>query len=79
MYNTTHTTFGGYRTAITLKKVRDIFASVNGVSQKLLQLGTYMGVGSFDRAPQTVLWIEKFRFQNSKFTVITVKFVKTCF
>ena len=38
-----------------------------------------MGVGSFDRAPQTVLWIEKFRFQNSKFTVITVKFVKTCF
>ena len=38
-----------------------------------------MGVDSFDRAPKTVLWIEKFSFQNSNFTVITIKFVKTCF
>ena len=38
-----------------------------------------MGVGSFDRAPQTVLWIEKFRIQNSNLAVITAKSVKICF
>ena len=35
-----------------------------------------MGVGSFDRASQTVLWIEKFKIQNSNLAVITVKTVK---
>ena len=38
-----------------------------------------MGVSSFDRAPQTVLWIEKFKIQNSNQNVITVKTVKTRF
>ena len=38
-----------------------------------------MGVSSFDRAPQTVLWIEKFKIQNSNLTVITVKIGKTRF
>ena len=30
-----------------------------------------MGDGLFDRAPQTVLWIEKFKIQNSNLIVIT--------
>ena len=30
-----------------------------------------MGVGSFDRVSQTVLWIEKFKIQNSNLIVIT--------
>ena len=38
-----------------------------------------MGVSPFDRAPQTVLWIEKLKIQNSNLTVITIKSVKTRF
>ena len=40
-----------------------------------MDIGLLPPVTSFDRAPQTVLWIEKFKIQNSNLTVITVKTV----